>query len=316
MKRLPFLKSNESDASAKTKKTALEGAPTGLELTGELMVVFGTIILVLGIFLWWHYIASNPKRVFTGMLNTALQTSSGAVHITQTAGGQSLDQAVTFNLAGQHVTHAATALTQAANLAQTETIGTPFQDYVRYTAIRTSQRSASGKPLTFSGVIGVWGTAAAATSSSNGQLYNQVVLGVIPFGNLAETQRAQLLKLMQPVYMVNYDTMLRKIVHGRPTYTYTVQVMPEPYVIMLKQYGVDTGLTQLAQLNPASYNGSAPLVFTVTVDVWSRQLQAITYGDSNRVEHFSQFGQSVPPLTIPSHTVSIDELQSRLQTVQ
>jgi len=179
------------------------------------------------------------------------------------------------------------------------------------------QQSASGKPLDFSHVVNVWGKSTPdGTNQTNGQSYNQQILGVIPFGDLPLAQRGALLKLMQSTYSVDYSVTQKKLIGGRPVYTYRVQVMPEPYIKMLKQFATDTGLTQLETIDPAQYASASPLPLEISVDVWSRQIKTISYGTSDRQVVFSQLGKVMPPVVLPSKTVSVDELESRLQSIQ
>jgi hypothetical protein len=320
MKRLPFTRPKTSTKvkPAKIRKQLPEGVPSAVQILGELMIIFGVITLGVGAFLWWHYVESNPKRVFWGMMNSSLQTPSMTIRTQQSDSAQSLDQTLRLNVSGQHVAHGETILSQpsSASSVTTETIGTPHGDFIRYTAVNTTQKGATGQPLDFSKLLNVWGRTPSDPHETNGDSYNQAVLGLIPYGNLNQAQRQELLKLMEASYRFDSRHVEKYLSNGRPTYNYNIEVKPKAYVVMLKRFGSMTGLTQLAQIDPADYESASAINFVLTVDVWSRQATGIRYPKSDRVETISGWGIVSPPLALPKDTIGVDELQNRLQTLQ
>ncbi len=320
MKRLPFTRPKTSTKVKPTKirKQLPEGTPSASQLVAELMIVFGVITLCVGAFLWWHYIVSNPKRVFWGMMNSSLQTPSMTIRTLQSDESQTVDQVVRLNVNGQHVAHGRTVLSQTGSTSSvtTETIGTPHGDYIRYLAVNTNQKGANGQPLNFSQLLNVWGKTPTDATDTNGDSYNQAVLGLIPYGNLDQAQRQELVKLMEQAYSFNNNEVAKHVVKGRPVYDYNIEVKPKAYVVMLKRFGAMTGLTQLEQIDPANYESASPINFVLTVDVWSRQALTIHYPKSNRVEKLSGWGVVASPVALPKDAIGVDELQGRLQTLQ
>jgi hypothetical protein len=320
MKRLPFTrpKNTTKVKSAKIRKQLPEGTPTATQLIAELMIVFGAITLCVGAFLWWHYIVSNPKRVFWGMMSSSLQTPSTTIRTQQSDESQTVDQVVRLNVNAQHVASGRTVLSQTGTTSSvtTETIGTPHGDYIRYLAVNTTQKGANGQPLNFSKLLNVWGKTPTDASETNGDSYNQAVLGLIPYGNLNQAQRQELMKFMEQAYSFNDKEVRKYILNGRPVYDYNIEVKPKAYVIMLKRFGSMTGLTQLEQIDPNNYESATPIGFVLTVDVWSRQATSIRYPKSDRIEKISGWGIVSPPVVLPKDAIGVDELQSRLQTLQ
>ncbi len=287
------------------------------------LVIVLAIVLAIGAFWsWWHYVRSNPKRVFEAAVSNNLKVRGVTDHLLQSNGNQKLDQTVQLMTGPENTAHASTVLSQEGSgggSVQTETIGTPFADYVRYTSIMTSQKNAEGKPLDFSKILGVWGTTGSTDSKgdTNGDLYNQIILGIVPFANLPAAERTALLKQIkdQKVYDVDYSHVEHKIVNGRPVYIYKVTVKPEAFVGLLKTLGSYLGLTQLETVDPSSYKQSPPLKVELGVDVWTRQLNSATYVNNDRTERLSAYGVQ-RPVELPKNAVSTDELQTRVQSIQ
>lgn len=288
------------------------------QLTVEAIILLAVIVFLVAGYSWWHYVRSNPKRVYWGMVSNLLATTSGEEHVSQAATGQKLDQQITFQTTGQQLAHSITTISQGADNTSvtTEGIGTPYLDYVRYIAIHTAQKGSNGKAFNFSSLLNIWGKNDNPTPQTTGQLYNQVVLGVIPFADLNVSQRQELLRLMTNVYSASFTTVERQLDHHRPTYVYNVSVNPQAYITMIKRYASMVGLTQLNQLNPANYQNAPQLQFQATVDVWSRQLKSINYPSSNRLEQFGAWGEPMRPVNLPRQTIPINDLQNKLQTLQ
>lgn len=283
------------------------------------LLIVLVILAAIGLNLWYQNIYTDSRRVFDAMLNNSLRTSSVTKQVVQQDTGQSLDQKIYLKMGEYHVAQSVSNLNQTGGNASaqvvTESIGTPFADYVRYLAIQTDQKSQSGGELDFSKIIGTWG-ASVNEGSTAGELYNEMVLGVIPIGNVPADQRTKLMKLANDldVYKVEYENMERSTVNGRPTYTYTVKVLPEAYVSFLKAYAESVGLTQLRNVRPSNYASADPIEFKVGVDVMTRRLASVTYA-SGRTEQYIGYGQQVD-VTIPTDTVGVEELQQRIQQVQ
>lgn len=276
------------------------------------------VAIVFGLNAWYTAIYTDSRRVFDAMLENSLRTSSVTKQIVQNDEEQLLTQHVRLELGEKHRAHGHTDLSQiglASAHVKTESIGTPTADYVRYLSIETDQKGASGNDLDFSKVIGVWGKTEASGTTS-GELYNEIILGVIPVGNLSASDRRELLKLASDleVYKVEYKNVRRGSVNGRPSYEYTVKVLPEEYVTLLKRYAQMVGLTHLDNVNPGSYSNSPAIEFKVVVDVNTRRLATVTY-ESGRQERFIGYG-SQASVGVPKDAVTVEELQSRLQNIQ
>lgn len=315
-----FINAGTITGMPKTKKKPV--APTVSQIIKACVVVAVAIFVGFG-WLWWHRVYNNPQRAFWGMLRNSLNTTNVTRHVTQTSQDGSLEQIIQLNLGSPTTVRSATTLKQPSmngnNTVRTENIGTPTTDYARYVSIDTKELSPNGRPLNFSGVLNVWGKSEPDPNNpdSNGQLLSQTVFGLVPFGRLSSNDRLQLLKIMsdQNVYSVDYKSVTAKRENGRAVYVYNVTIKPDAYMIMLKQFAQDLGMNQLASVDPSQYAGSQAQTFTFTIDKLSRQLLDIGYADGSRSEAYSGFGLQIP-VKLPQKTISITDLQNRLQQLQ
>lgn len=285
------------------------------------IVIVGIVLLVISFWAWWRYVFTSSRRVFDGMLSNSLRTGSFSKHIEQGDENQKLDQIIYLQSGVQNIAHANTVLSrggQSAASVTTESVGTMQEDFVRYTAIKTGEKSTNGQPLDFSDILNVWGRAASSPGQlPAGQLYSDTTLGVIPVAGLNPAQREELIDLIhdKQVYKVNYNSASKTWQNGRLVYTYKVEVNTEAYVQLLQKFGKMIGLKQLDDLDSNAYKEAPPIPVEISVDVLSRQLNKIVYTSSDRHEIFSGFG-GFKSVEIPSKTISVDELEDRLSKIQ
>jgi hypothetical protein len=276
------------------------------------------ITILFGLNAWYKSIYSDPRTVFNAMLENSLRTESVTKEVVQNSEGQTLKQTIRLQTGASHQAQSMTDLSQqgiASATVVTESIGTPTADFVRYRSITTDQKNEAGNDLDFSKIIGVWGKT-ETTDSTSGELYNESTLGIIPFGNLSEADRNKVLAIASEsdVYRVEYQNVRRGTINGRPTYEYTVKVLPDAYVTMLKTYARAAGLTHLENINPGNYASADAIEFKVTIDVLTRRLSSVTYA-TGRQEYYKSYGNQVQ-VDLPSESVAIEELQQRLQQVE
>jgi hypothetical protein len=266
---------------------------------------------------------SNSKRVFWAAIDNAFQTDSFSRQTLQGSTGQSFNQKVYVKTSGKQLAKGTNEIIQSGDggfHVLTNIVGTPVTDYVSYVSVKTDQKNAKGDTLDYSSILGLWGKSDPADpSQTNGQLYNQSVLGALPISNLSFHQRKQLVKLIKDknVYTTDYTKVDKKIIDGRPTYVYNVSVDAVAYITMLKEFGKMVGLTQLAQADPNQYGGSAPLHFQFIIDVWTHQVKKIRYSGSVREEVYGSYGiRSRLSSDLPKDTISVQELQQRVQSIE
>jgi hypothetical protein len=287
----------------------------------KIMILAALLIILASVWTWWHYVYNSQDNIFWGMVRNNLSTSSYTRNTVQDDGTQRLEQDTVTRTSEPYLLNSQSILTQSQPKTEvvTDYIGTPYEDYVRYANIETEQKSLSGGRLDVSSIEGKWGKSAAqGTRDTSGQMYSESILGVIPFGKLSPTQRESLLRKMQSagVYTFELTKVERKNWWSRPVHNYDVQVNAEAYVAALKQFAADMGLTQLERLDPAQYKSAQPITINVKVDGWSHQLTQVNYSEGSRVENISGHGSRKQLQEPPTKTISIEELQSKLQSLQ
>ncbi len=285
------------------------------------------IILVLTAWLWWTKVSVDPQRVFNGMLEQSLTTTSVTLHLEQSGQGVRTRQAIQFQLGAQNFARATTNIMQSGNTVSTETIGTQDYDYTRYTKIDTTSKTSSGKPVDTSHILHTWAKATPEDAAKNHivPLLPQAVLGVglplgslaVPMGNVDPDQRHALLEQIRDdrVYDVNFGKVEKRRVNGRTAYAYPVTLQPITYVRMMQNFAADLGLTQLEKIDPNFFSGAEPLHLTFVIDAHARQLIEVDYPPTNYKERYSGYGVR-GNLQLPHHTISSDELQKRLSALQ
>jgi hypothetical protein len=285
-------------------------------------IIYAAIVILLAsVWAWWYHVQTNPDRLFWGMIQNNLNTTGFARTVIQEEGEQKLEQTVDVRTAPEHLANSRSVITQGDPVTTkvvTESIGTPTADYVRYADIQTTQKSQSGKDLDFSSIKNIWGQSDTQDGATNGQLYNESILGVIPFGNLTSAQQKALIDQMKAanVYKVELAHVQHNGLFQRPSYTFNVQINPAAYIGALKSFAKDTGLTHLETVDPSQYQSTQSVTVQAVVDGWSRQLTQINYGGGARIENFTGLNGAQPLQTAPRDTIPVNELQARLQTVR
>lgn len=265
---------------------------------------------------------NDPENVFYGMIETSLSTQGVSRTVEQETNGQNLKQIVQLQTGQENTVAGKTELSQGSGEDQTtivtESAATPTEDFVRYAVITTSQLGASGQPLDFSNVIGVWGRTPLDTSvQRGGELFSEASLGIVPFGQLDAPDRQALLSKIREldVYGIDFSNIESKRTDGRPTYVYHAEIKPDRYIEMLQQFGTYIGTSQLDNLIPSNFASNQPIKIDFEVDVWSRQLTKATFVDSERMESYAAYGLK-NKVAIPEDSIPVSELQQLLQSVQ
>lgn len=287
------------------------------------LYIAGGLLLAVSAVLWWDHRTIDPQRAFWGMVDQSMKTSAVTVESSQGQGDSTLHQTIQYSTGGQNKVHTLTAVTQAGTSIVDEMVGTPTADYTRYTSVKTDQKTASGKPINFDKILGIWSRSDHAYGESD--MLQQAVLGTnlplggvaVPLAQLNAAQRAKLTSQIQKdgVYSVNYNNVAKTHKDGRLLYTYTVNVKPQQYAAMMKLFGTSTGLHNLDTIKPEQYAGQPEFTLVMTVDVRSHQLLSAETADGTVKQTYSSY--DIPTIiNEPAKSITTAELQKRLQDLQ
>ncbi|HSX35937.1 MAG TPA: hypothetical protein VLH84_03320 [Patescibacteria group bacterium] len=291
------------------------------------LYALAAVLLIVAGVLWWNKKSTDPQNVFWGMVSQSLSTNSVTINAADTSTGASVSQAVEYQLGSRSVSHSFTTVTQGATVVKDEMLGTPEGDFTRYTSITTNQKSATGRTLDFTKILGVWARSTTTPIGKPSAELSQAILGsglpfggiVVPIGNLTEAQRAQLLGQIrgQNTYQVAFSTVKKASVNGRTQYTYDVTMQPILYASMVKRFAQDVGLHDLDQLDVNSFGSQQNIKVRLTVDVRSRQLVKASVGSGTAGISQTYTGYGMPVIVnTPHNVITAAELQSRLTAIQ
>jgi hypothetical protein len=284
-----------------------------ISVLGWLLIVSVLAIIVSSI-LWFQAVYKSPQNVFEGMIKQNFTNTGYTRNVDSNENGLNAKETAQLQTGGENIVRTKTILKQDNDTVTTDAISTMSAEYVRYTNIDTQRKSANGKQLDFSKAVNVW---AKNETGGPSQTFSQMLLGVVPMGNVPAETRKELIKFIDKntVFAANYNTVKKEKINGRQVYTYQVQLLPQTYVQMLKIYGKGVGLEdQVAQLDPAHYKDAQPTKLTLSVDAVSRHLVALSYPDSTaRSERYSGYGIR-KDVELPTKTIPAAELQKRLST--
>jgi hypothetical protein len=288
------------------------------------VVVLAAVLLVVSGYLSYTRLYLTPERRFWMAMNNNLSTPS-VVSATETGGtGNKSTEVTRFTFGGQEAQDKVTSVgfknATSESKVVTETITTPETQYVRYLNIFSSEKRDNGSDYDFSKVIGNWakdnvGTDAEALDNQR-LTYAQPLITLAPFGNLAADARQAVMADLRNSgsYDVDYNgATYQTTEEGRKQMTLAVKVHTKKYVGVLQRYFRVAVFGEFPPLDPSGYSESARVNATFLIDMRSNTLAGISFNGQN--ESYGDFGV-LEPVALPSKTISLDELQQRLQTAQ
>lgn len=288
-------------------------------ITGVVTASLATVLIIAGV--WWLAAKPTPEQVFSSMLENSLSLRGVTRVTTQEAEGQSLEQVVQLQTGHEEIVAGRTVLKQSSqvndSIVVTESTGNPLSDFVRYVSIETDQTGMGGQSLDFSEVLGVWGRSTDGSALSGGEFFSEATLGVVPISYLEPNERQEMIEKINQLqlYEIDYSTVQVSQYEGRDAYVYRVNMQPEKYISLLKDFAQIIGSKQLDGVNPNDFVGSPTLSMEMTVDILSRQLMKVSYSDSDRSEIYGSYGL-LRDISLPKESITVEELQSRLQSIQ
>jgi hypothetical protein len=281
------------------------------------IALYGLIVLLAGVVLWWQFVYLSPRYAFNDMLDLNLSTTSVTKNQLASSNSQVSLQRINMQFGVQNTVRSVATVRSAAGSVTTETIGKPGVAYVRYTNI-----SDAGKSHKYTNVVNVWAKASQTSSNTPTGLFTQSVLDVtaaptLPVGFVEQGQRANMLTYIkdEKVFTADYTKVATKTINGRAAYEYPVSVKLAPYLRLMQQYAHTYGLKDLDQLSPSDYQSAAPVKITVAVDKVSHQMLRVTLPSSGFNETYTDQG-IFKPIATPTTTISADALQQRLNAIK
>lgn len=267
---------------------------------------------VLGV-LWYYLIYTNPQRIFWGMVENNLSTSSISKVSSQESGSFSSQEVVQVTFSPQLAVHNVRDITdntqQQPTRIKLEAIGTRQADYQHYLLIDRPAAEGQEK-LDYGRVYNMW----LKSDEGGAQLLNSNLFGPVLFGRMPENIRHDLMNDLKKAYDVNFETVKKMNLDGRRTYSFEVEVNLASYAAAAQKYARLLKLPVAEQIDPASYSEDDKTKVTIYVDALSRQVRKMHFSSANTFEDYSSYGIS-KKVTPPTRTVSSEQFQDAINSV-
>ena len=286
-------------------------------------VVLGIFLLLVSGYLSYTRLYLSPQRRFWMAIENNLSTSS-VVRETESGGtGNKTVETTRFAFGAQAVQDKINNVSLKSATAEsnvtTETVMTLSEQFVRYNNIFSTEKKTDGSNYNFAAIQGVWAKQDAATGAAGRDeqrlTYIQPLITLAPFGNLTPRARRAIVKKLKDnnVYTVDFAHPAYDDSTGEMLTTYDVSVKTKRYVTVLQDYLKDAGFGSYSAINPSAYPDSAEVQANFIIRQRNSTIASLVF--SNQTENYSDYGIT-QPLKLPSKTVSLSELQNRLQSAQ
>lgn len=306
-----------------SKKPNLNNIKNKLSLSkkaNQKTAVWTAVLLALVLFgvsgwFWWTRVFTDADRVFADMLAKNLSTQSVTRKVAQKDQSSSVDQTIYVSFRPPEIISRTRSVLsekgadRQTTTVTTETIGTKNDDFVRYVSAEGTEDLAVAGNL--DNVLGVWSKRSGDANFGGTAFLNEAAFSLVPFGNLSPEKRRELLNFINDKNVYQLSQAKRSFVDGRYVYVYNVSVDPVALVESLAKYVELTGVGDVSQLNPASFEGAAPVNLTMTVDIASRQLLSLDFPATGRTETIESRG-TYHEIELPENAIPFEELQNRL----
>lgn len=287
------------------------------------MSVLAVVLVVGAGYIAYTRLYLTKERRFWQAIQNSMSTQSFVREVTSGGTGNRTVEKTRLNFGAEASIDkissvSAKSATSESNVT-TRSIMTPSAQYISYSNIFTTEKKASGEPFNFDSVNGIWAVQAQGTTPQElDQLkleYVQQQVSIVPFGNLnAATRRTIINELKQSdVYEIDYTNIVKQEVEGKTYMAYPVRVKLRQYVAILQKHFDAMGFGMFPSLDPSQYAEKSRYNATLLLDLNSSTLRGIS--SSNQSEIYTNYGVS-QKAPIPDKTVSLEDLQSKLQSLQ
>ena len=284
--------------------------------------VAGLLIFVGAGFVWFNKVHSNANNVFWGMVDSSFSSYGRSSAVKQSDGAQNIEQEQTtrLQLGAQNVAVSESRLVQNSGtdnqvMVTTQSIGTPTENFTRYSEININQKLADGSTPDFSKLENTW--ASEKILSPGNSAFVQAIygsLGHVPVGNLSSKSRSEILNYIKKNKVYDVKSFNKETRDNRPVYAYEAEVDMAKYVTMLKMFDAAIGLNELKGVEPKQFENQEPIQVTMAVDILNRNLVEFSYKGAAQSEKLGSYG-ATRQVALPSETISSQELQQALQSI-
>lgn len=265
------------------------------------LLLAASVLFIMALLVWWQYVYTSPERVFREMLAQNFMTHS-YTRTTDIAGESFNQQRVTsVQLGVDPIVRIRAFVEQGDARQESELLAYHDREYVQFLQYPNEN------------IENIWAVS-PMVENFDGEVVQRTYF---PMGPIDGSEREKLLNDIErtTVYSANYQTVETAKLNGKNVYVYEVSIQLQAYAAMLVQFAQQLGLEDsVSMINPADYAGEPPIVLSVSVDRASRQLvQVVSEGQEGYVESYSAYGAAID-IAEPKEAISLDELQSLLES--
>lgn len=274
------------------------------------LIVGGVVLFAFSAYVYISTTYLTPGVVFQRMLDRSLQTTAFTRSSVQSYDSTSVANTSHLIYAPVPYMTGTVEVQQAGSSIKTELFGTQDRNYVRYATI-TPDAATDEQKQQIEAVSGQWAVQESAGSTS---FLQESVYNLIPIAHLSPDARKQMLQefLDKGIYTIDSDDVLLERHGTRLVYTMQIKVAVGRYASIYQSYAEKYGLGKLALLE-ATEGQDVDTIVTVKIDALTARLTEInTTGSGGKVETIN-LHNAYHPLVRPNATLSVEDLQSKLQ---
>lgn len=279
-------------------------------------VAVGLLLFIGGGWSWWHLVYSSPKNTFQRMISSSLSSpSSTKVQKNDSDIVEESKKSIQRNTPNAIVKTETASSKKGTDLAiAEESIASLHEEYSKYTVLNIEKQNGRQN---YNDIIGVWSRVDDEAAKDDVQSVARSIFNVVPIVQLTESDRQEIVQYIKDnnVYTVDYDSVKRMNVDGRPHYIYAIEMNTYEYVSMLKKLAGKLNMHLFDNINADNYKNSQPAKFNFDVDVWSGQLVSFDTADGSSKQEYGAYGIQVP-INFPKNYISKDEFQNKINSKQ
>ena len=306
----------------KLPRVKLPRIKVNLKKLAVALVALGLVSSIVGGVLAYNRLYMTNERRFWLAIENSMSTTSVLREVQQGGTGNKQIDRTRFTFGQQAVANKISSVSEKSATTEsnvtTETLQTPTSQYIRYLNIYTNEKKQDGSSYDFSSVRGVWAKESEATTvdakAEAKLVFAQPHITLAMFGSLAPADRRATVKELQDsgAYDIDYKSVTNEEIDGETYIVYSVRVMTKKYVGVLQKHLVRMGYGEFPPLDPANYPENARVNAQFLVNKKSGVLSGLMF--NGVTEKYTNYGLT-QQIALPVNTVSIDELQSQLQSL-
>lgn len=283
-----------------------------------IFVVFGLVIGLISLNLWYSRVFITPEKRFWSALENSMSTPSVVRTLEQGGSGNRVVQDYRFHFSPQEVIENKVTFNDVSatseTFIETEGIVYPGEQYLRYTQFQNEVRGEGSSNI--DDLVGVWafqeGQGLGEDPEQSRITYLSEYVTLVIFGNFSASYRNDVIQQLQDAnaYGPNLNSPLEEDLNGEDVYVYAIEVNLPLYAQLLNESFVAAGYGDFPPLNPENYREGSTVSGQVVVNKKSGSVVGINFGD--RAEAYSNYGV-IKEITPPEATITIEELQQQVQ---